>query len=458
LHESIGRSLLTGWARTAPTAATVVPAGDEVHVRSALTTAPARGVIARGLGRSYGDAAQNAGGVVLDMTAGSRSIPLDAATGVVTAGGAVTIGGLIRFLVPRGFFVPVTPGTRHVTVGGAVAADIHGKNHHVDGSWMDHVVRLTLVTPDGEARTIDRAADAATFWATGGGLGLTGIVTSCSFRAVRVASSGMLVDTTRLDGLDAVLAAMSDPAGRRYSVAWIDAGATGARLGRGVLTEADHAPSDAFVGRCPLALAFPSAPGLPAEVTMPVMNRWTIAAANDARWQRSPRSRRDELETIAAFFHPLDAIDGWNRLYGRRGFVQWQCAVPVGAEDTLGTVLSTMTKARLPSFLTVLKRLGAANPGPLSFPLPGWTLAVDIPAATSDLAATLDQLDRLVVDGGGRVYLAKDARLAPELLPVMYPRLDEWRRARDRLDPGGVLQSDLGRRLGLVGRRSSVPR
>jgi decaprenylphospho-beta-D-ribofuranose 2-oxidase len=450
LDERVPRSLLMGWGRTAPTAATVVAAGDGEQTGAVLRSPPVRGVIARGLGRSYGDAAQNAGGVVLDMTASAPSIVVEESTGVVTAGGAVTIDALLRSLVPRGFFVPVTPGTGQVTVGGAVAADIHGKNHHRDGSWMDHVVALTLVTADGVSRTIDRATEPETFWATGGGLGLTGVITSCAFRALPIPSSAMLVDTTRLGDLDAVLAAMSDPSGRRYSVAWIDAGATGGALGRGVLTEGDHAPADALAASGQLPLARHPAPSLPAAVTLPLVNRWTIAAGAALWWARSPRDRRDRLQTIATFFHPLDAVDGWNRLYGRRGFVQWQCAVPIGAEAALRRLLTAMATARLPSFLTVLKRLGPANAGPLSFPMPGWTLAVDVPAATSDLAVTLDRLDRTVVEAGGRIYLAKDARVAPELLPLMYPRLAEWGAVRDRLDPGGVLQSDLGRRLGLV--------
>jgi decaprenylphospho-beta-D-ribofuranose 2-oxidase len=184
-----------------------------------------------------------------------------------------------------------------------------------------------------------------------------------------------------------------------------------------------------------------------------LLNRFSIRAFNEFWFRKAPAHRTDQIQTITQFFHPLDLVNGWNRLYGPRGFVQWQCVVPDGAEDTIRTAFERLNRIGAASFLTVLKRFGAGNPGPLSFPQPGWTLALDIPAATRGLASTLDELDRLVADAGGRLYLAKDSRMDPALLPVMYPRLDEWRAVRERLDPAGALQSDLGRRLGLVPRR-----
>jgi decaprenylphospho-beta-D-ribofuranose 2-oxidase len=439
--------LLRGWGRTAPTAATVVAASS---LGSVLVDPPARGVLARGLGRSYGDAAQNAGGAVVAMTSEEPTAPiLDAAIGIVTAAGATTFDQLLRFLLPRGWFVPVTPGTRHVTIGGAVAADVHGKNHATDGSWMDHVTALDLARPDGDVRTVGPADDAPAFWATGGGMGLTGVVTSCSFRAVPVATSRMLVDTTRLADLDAVLAALATSAAR-YRVAWLDASARGTALGRGVVTVADHAPRSAVADDDdPLAYR-PRAIGAVPPVAF--VGRRSIPLLNELRYRANPTRRTGEVHTIASFFHPLDAISGWNRLYGRRGFVQWQCAVPDGAEPALVTILEALGRTGAASHVTVLKRFGPGNAGPLSFPIAGWTLAVDLPAMPS-LAPALDALDRVVADAGGRIYLAKDARLDPALVATMYPRLDEWRAVRDRLDPAGVLQSDLGRRLALIGGR-----
>jgi decaprenylphospho-beta-D-ribofuranose 2-oxidase len=452
-------TLLTGWGRTAPTASRVVPARDDADVKGALAAPPPRGVIARGLGRSYGDAAQNAGGVVLDMTGAAAPVVVEP-SGLVTATGGTSLDAVMRELLPRGWFVPVTPGTRHVTVGGAVAADVHGKNHHVDGSWMNHVVALTLALPGGETRVVSPAQDADVFWATAGGMGLTGVVTSCTFRAIPVETSQMLVDATRLPDLDAVLAAMTDSDRRsRYTVAWLDVLARGRSLGRSVLTTADHAPlaavsgsepSDASVAAAARAFDPHARFGAPLLVPGPVLNRFSIRAFNELWFRKAPASRRDELQSITTYFHPLDLVRDWNRLYGRGGFVQWQFVVPDAATDTLRAVIERLGGAGAASFLTVLKHFGPANPAPLSFPAPGWTLALDIPAAAPGLAVVLDELDRLVVEAGGRVYLAKDSRVDPSLLAAMYPRLDEWRAVQARLDPAGELRSDLARRLGLV--------
>ncbi len=453
LADPGGRRVLTGWGRTAPSAARVVEVHGDADVKSALADPPPRGVIARGRGRSYGDAAQNAGGAVLDMTAAPPTVLLDPASGVVTAGGGTTLDALMRELLPRGWFVPVTPGTRHVTVGGAVAADIHGKNHHVDGSWMDHVSAITLALPGGEERTITPHDDGAAFWATAGGMGLTGVVTRCTFDAIPVETSRMVVDTTRLPDLDAVLAAMTaSDARRRYTVAWLDVLATGRSFGRGVLTAGDHAPATAVADDGDAARAFGPGPGVPVPPLVPpgLLNRHSIRCFNELWFRRAPRREVEAVQSITTFFHPLDMARDWNRLYGRRGFVQWQCVVPDDATLTLRAVIERLGRAGAASFLTVLKRFGAADPGPLSFPMPGWTLALDVPASTPGLAGALDELDRVVADAGGRIYLAKDSRLAPELLPRMYPRLDEWRAVRDRLDPRRELRSDLARRLDLV--------
>ena len=452
MGDVVSTRLLTGWGRTSVTAARVVAPSDDAAVGAVLAHPPERGVLARGLGRAYGDAAQNAGGIVLDLTAAAAPPALDGGTGLVTAAGGTSFDELLRFLLPHGFFVPVTPGTRHVTIGGAVAADIHGKNHHRDGSWMDHVTAIELVLAGGEARTVGPDQDAAAFWATAGGMGLTGVVMACTFRALPVETSHMVVDTTRLGDLDAVMAAMADTDARhRYSVAWLDATAGRRALGRGIVTGADHAPRDAIDGEGSLTFDPRSRAGVPAVLPGGLLNAHAIRAVNEAWFRLAPRRRRGAVQTIASFFHPLDAVAGWNRLYGRRGFVQWQCVVPDDAADVLRVVLERLHRAGSASFLTVLKRFGPGNPGPLSFPQAGWTLALDLPAATGGLAGTLDGLDRLVADSGGRIYLAKDVRLAPELVAAMYPRLDEWRAVRHRLDPAAALQSDLGRRLGLVG-------
>ncbi len=444
-------TLLSGWGGTAPTAAVVVPTPTADRVASAVRAAGGRGALARGLGRSYGDAAQNAGGTVLDLTALTRRVELDADAGTVTADGGASIDHLLRTLLPRGWCVPVTPGTRQVTVGGALAADVHGKNHHRDGSIGRHVLAAELVTGAGEVRHLqpgDPLLDA-----TLGGLGLTGVVTSATLAVRPVQTSWMSVDTTRAGDLDALMAALEEADSRsRYSVAWVDCLARGSRLGRGVVTSGDHAIPDqlpAGARRDPLAFAPRNRLRVPPVVPGGLLRRSTVTAFNEAWFRAAPARRRAEPQPLARFFHPLDGVAGWNRVYGAAGFVQWQVVVPFAAADVLRGAVEAFSRAAAPAFLAVLKRFGAAGSGHLSFPAPGWTLALDLPAGLPGLAGLLDRLDDQVAAAGGRVYLAKDSRLRPEHVATMYPRLAQWQAVRAAADPGGVFRSDLARRLQL---------
>lgn len=431
-------ALLSGWGRTAATSARV--AGLE-----ALSSPPRRGAIARGLGRAYGDAAQNAGGAVIDMTPHDRVLAFE--DGVIRVEAGISLGSLIDLVLPRGWFLPVTPGTQHVTVGGAIASDVHGKNHHRDGSISRWVDSFELLTPAGRRR-FQPGEDG--FAATAGGMGLTGVVVEATLRLLPVESAWVMEDIERCSDVDDCMARMeARDEEYRYSVAWIDCLASGARLGRSVLMRGDHAPADALpAGTDPLArrggLRLPAPPWAPNGL----LRRSSVAAFNELYYRHAPESATGRLVRLDPFFYPLDAISGWNRMYGSRGFLQYQFAVPFGREDALREALERLSEAGVASFLAVLKRFGAGS-GMISFPMPGWTLALDMPAGDPALGPLLDGLDELVAEAGGRVYLSKDSRLRPELLDAMYPELDRWRSVVRSLDPDGVMQSDLSRRVGL---------
>jgi decaprenylphospho-beta-D-ribofuranose 2-oxidase len=469
-EPSAPRQLLTGWGRTAPSAGTVIRPDEPAALTDLLGSwsstgsgaprelrplHPSRGgLIARGLGRSYGDAAQCAGGVVID-TSGLDSIgPIDPVTGTVAVGGGASLDELIQRALPLGWFVPVSPGTRQVTIGGAIAADVHGKNHHRDGSFCAHVTSLTLVTPTG-TRAVSSDSDPELFWATAGGMGLTGVIVEATLRMIRVETSWMSVDTQRFEDLDDLMAVMeSSDESYRYSVAWVDCASRRRGLGRSVLTRGDHAPQSMLgPAQRDLAVTLPRVPRLRVPMVAPrgLVNPGTVRAFNELWFRRSPRSESGTLRPLASFFHPLDSVADWNLLYGRSGFVQYQFAVDPGHGEAVRRAVALAAASGVPSPLAVMKRFGPGTPGPLSFPLDGWTLALDFAVGPAALPSLLDRLDELVVGAGGRVYLAKDARLPPELLAAMYPRIGELLAVRQRVDPTGILQSDLSRRLGISG-------
>ncbi|MFN6351657.1 MAG: FAD-binding protein [Cyanobacteriota bacterium] len=446
---------LTGWGRTRPVTSHVLRPESIAQLQELICHAPSRSLIARGLGRSYGDAAQLQDAAVIEVTA-FEGISLDAASATLTAGAGVTLNQILREIVPAGFFLPVTPGTRNVTVGGAVAADVHGKNHHVDGSFGNHVKRVLLVDGSGKLRELHPGGEGGTqeqamFWATIGGMGLTGVIVEATFSLIPITSSLISVDTTRFQDLEALMAAMVESDSRyRYSVAWVDSLDP---RGRGVLTCGDHAPAgqlEPSQQANPLAYDPKALASAPPFLPGGLLNKLTVRAFNEAWYRKAPKQRAGELQAIAPYFHPLDGVQDWNRIYGPAGFLQYQFAVPDGAGHLVRRTLEALRQVGAPSFLTVLKRFGTSNPSPLSFPIPGWTLAADVSAAVPRLLEVLNQLDEQVAEAGGRLYLAKDSRQSAAMMRRTYPRLEEWQRVRAVMDPRRVLDSDLAKRTQLA--------
>jgi decaprenylphospho-beta-D-ribofuranose 2-oxidase len=447
------RTRLTGWGRTAPSTAVLQPVTSYDDAAAVVLNAGPRGVLARGLGRAYGDAAQNAGGTVLDLTRLATVHAVDRAARTVRCDAGVSLDTLMRVLLPFGLWLPVVPGTRQVTVGGAIAADVHGKNHHVEGSFGNHLASLDLLGADGVVRTLGPdGPDPELFWATVGGMGLTGVVLGATIRLNPVETAYFLVDTERTDDLGGLMARLAEDDDKyTYSVAWFDSVATGKHLGRAVLTRgwpASYEDLPARLRRDPLRFDAPQLARVPDVFPPGMLNRLTARAFNELWYRKAPRQRLGEVQNITRFFHPLDVVAEWNRVYGRRGFCQYQFVVPFGAEDAFVRSVELIAASGLVSCLNVLKRFGPGNRAPLSFPAPGWTLAVDLPVGPG-LDALLRALDEIVGSAGGRVYLAKDSRLDAGTLRRMYPRLGDFLAVRRRADPSGIFRSDLSRRLDL---------
>ncbi|HEX6403770.1 MAG TPA: FAD-binding oxidoreductase [Pseudonocardiaceae bacterium] len=450
MSEIVMRAL-SGWGRTAPSTARVLTDPSPASIQQAVRDAGERGVIARGLGRSYGDPAQNAGGLVVDMTGLNRIHCIDASSGLATVDAGISLDALMRAALPLGLWVPVLPGTRQVTVGGAIAADIHGKNHHSAGTFGNHVRGLDLVTADGSIATLTPQDEL--FWATVGGMGLTGIIVRATIALTPVESAYFVVDTDRTADLDELLALLTDGSDDNYdySAAWFDAISTGAKLGRAVLTRGSIARRDQLpvkLRQNPLAFDAPQLFTAPKALPNGLANKATFKAMSEAWYRKAPKRRHGEIQNLTSFYHPLDMIGEWNRAYGPRGFLQYQFVVPFGAEDTFRRIVEQIARSGHVSFLNVLKRFGEASQAPLSFPHPGWTITVDFPIRRG-LAEFCDRLDEQVLDASGRLYLAKESRTSAAALHRMYPRIDEWRKVRAAADPAGVFASDLSRRLEL---------
>ena len=433
---------LTGWGRTAHARVLACGPRDAAEATVALAEANGATILPYGGGRSYGDVALNGAGRAL-LTGGlNRILEFDAATGAVVCEAGVTFRDLLEKYLPRRHLVPVSPGTAFATIGGAVANDVHGKNHEVAGSFGDHVVWLDLALPTGEVRRVCPRTDPEMLAATIGGIGLTGLILRVCFRLQAVPSASVAVEERRIGDLDGFMAAFAEcRATATFSVGWIDAMARGRQMGRGILEIAALAPADAAPFRRGRQR------DLPFDLPRGVLNPLAIRLFNELYYRRVSAAGRRRTVPIQKFLYPLDALGHWNRIYGREGFFQFQCVIPDRtAPAGITALLETIARARRGSFLAVLKTLGQGGRGHLSFPERGYTLALDFPRA-GPVPALLGELERITLKHGGRVYLAKDALLSAEGFRAMYPRLRAFQDVVARVDPDRRLASDMARRL-----------
>ncbi len=431
---------LTGWGR--------MPRVDAREIRSEQLAAITEGVpLTRGLGRAYGDAALPARGdaVVAGSTLADRVLSFDASSGLLHAEAGFSLDQLYRIFLPRGWYTPVTPGTRFVTLGGMVAADVHGKNHHRDGCIGEHVRGVTLRVADGRIVTCSLDEEPDLFRATLGGMGLTGHILDVTLQLVRVPSPWILQESARVPDIDAFVDRLKE-ASRDWpmTVGWIDGVARGAALGRGILLCGRWAePQEAPRTFPELRRSVP----LPIDLPNSVLNPAVIRLFNAAYYHRVPAGRTRSIVSPESFLYPLDAIESWNRGYGRRGFIQYQCVLPeAGVRQSIRRFMDLVAGHGRASFLSVIKDCGAEGIGTLSFPMPGISVALDIPY-DGVTQALVDQMNRFVIEQGGRIYLAKDALTRADDFRSMEPRLSRFLDVRRRWDPEGRIRSAQSVRL-----------
>jgi decaprenylphospho-beta-D-ribofuranose 2-oxidase len=450
---------LTGWGRTAPSVASVLRTPDpEVIAKAVARVADSggggRGVIARGLGRSYGDNAQNGGGLVIDMTALNRIHSISAETRIADLDAGVNLDQLMKAALPFGLWVPVLPGTRQVTIGGAIGCDIHGKNHHSAGSFGDHVRSMDLLLASGEIRHLTPdGEDSELFWATVGGNGLTGIILRATIEMTPTETAYFINDGDNTASLDETVAYHSDgsEADYTYSSAWFDAISPPPKLGRASITRGRLALRDelpAKLAKNPLKFDAPQLMTVPDIFPNGLMNKLSLSAIGELYYRRGGHYR-GKIQNLTQFYHPLDLIGEWNRGYGSAGFAQYQFVVPPSAVEEFKQILRDIQASGHYSALNVFKLFGRGNQAPLSFPMPGWNVCLDFPMKPG-VNEFLNELDHRVLQFGGRVYTAKDSRVSAETFHAMYPRIDEWIAMRRKVDPNRVFASDMARRLELL--------
>ncbi len=386
------------------------------------------GALAVGLGRSYGDVCLLKGGTLLPTTGMNRLLDFDAETGLLTAETGITLAQILDFAVPRGYFLPVTPGTKYVTLGGAIANDIHGKNHHVAGTFGNHVTQFELVRSDGTTRLCSPTENPDIFAATIGGMGLTGVMRWAQVRLKPIVSRLVDYQGIQFHGIDEFLALTAESQHVEYTVSWVDVASTGKNFARGIFMKGDHS-------NVPAPLTKSAKPKLVFPVEAPgfALNSFTVGAFNTLFFHKQMKKSVTALQDYEPFFYPLDAVLKWNRMYGKRGLLQFQYAIPWDhAREGTEAVLRAVAKSGLASFLAVLKAFGdVPSPGMMSFPKPGITLALDFPIKPDKSFPLFQRLADMVQEFGGRLYPAKDAAMTPAQFRAFYPQWEKFARYKD---------------------------
>jgi decaprenylphospho-beta-D-ribofuranose 2-oxidase len=455
---------LTGFGRTSPTVAHVLSTPDVELIAAAVrrvadagSSSPSylrRGIVARGLGRSYGDHSCNGGGIVVDMTAVNTVHSISSDTAVADVDAGVSLDQLMKAALPFGLWVPVLPGTRQVTIGGAIGSDIHGKNHHSAGSFGNHVLSLDLLMADGEVRTITPdGEDSELFWATVGGNGLTGIIVRARIAMTRTETAYFIADGVSTADLDETVAVHQDGSedNYTYSSAWFDLISPPPKLGRASISRGSLATLDqlpAKLAKNPLKFDAPQLLTVPNLFPISAMNKLSFKAIGET-YYRMGGTYTGKIQNLSKFYHMLDLISGWQYAYGPAGFAQHQFLVPPDALDEFKAIIRWIQNSGHYSALNVFKLFGPGNRAPLSFPMAGWNVAMDFPNKPG-VNEFLNELDDRAMEFGGRVYTAKDSRVNAEKFHKMYPRIDEWIAVRRKADPHGVFASDMARRLELL--------
>jgi decaprenylphospho-beta-D-ribofuranose 2-oxidase len=426
-----------GWGRVHKAHGTVARPERASHLAQLMeqTPGPAYGML-----RSYNDSPLNEGGRAIDMTRMDKLLAFDPETGVLEVEAGVQIGDLVRLFAPRGWMPAVVPGTGFPTIGGAIAHDIHGKNHHVLGSFGQHVLSVTLIQPGGKRVVASPARNKTLFRATMGGIGQTGVIVSAKLQMIPTPGTSMRVKSTRVDNFDEFLALL-DASTFRYNVGWIDGTAKGAGMGRGILEEAELTDGPR-AGRAIPAVT------VPIDLPSFALSAPTVKIFNAAYWRKVPAQGNIHVMPIAAHVFPLDKLYEWNRLYGKRGFHQFQCVVPLAEAAVLKEIVAKIARSGLASPLAVIKRMGDGRAGMMSFPMEGYTLAIDFPARAR-AEKLIAELEAMTIEAGGRLYLGKDALATGDTIKAMYPEWEAWAGEAAKADPDGVLITDIVRRLKL---------